>query len=60
MFGPEFRPQRILEILTKHEVRYVLVGGFAAVIHGSPYVTTELDVVREKGVELPVCIVLPE
>ena len=45
MFGPEFRPQRILEILAKHEVRYVLVGGFAAVIHGSPYVTTDLDVV---------------
>jgi hypothetical protein len=42
--GPEFRPERILEVLTKHDVRYVLVGGFAAVIHGSPYVTTDIDV----------------
>ena len=41
---PEFRPERILEVLTKHDVRYVLVGGFAAVIHGSPYVTTDIDV----------------
>jgi hypothetical protein len=42
--GPEFRPERILEVLTKHDVQYVLVGGFAAVIHGSPYVTTDIDV----------------
>ncbi len=42
---PEFDPERILSILVEHEVRFVLVGGFAAVIHGSPYVTVDLDVV---------------
>src|SRR5437870_2564581 len=29
----------------RHGVRSVLIGGFAAVIHGSPYVTTDVDVV---------------
>jgi hypothetical protein len=42
---PEFRPEEILAALNRHGVRYVLIGGFAAVIHGSPYVTTDLDVV---------------
>lgn len=43
----EFRPERLLEVLTRHGVRYVLIGGFAGVIHGSPYVTTDLDVVPD-------------
>lgn len=42
---PEFQPERILRILQEHGVRAVLIGGFAAVIHGSPYVTTDIDVV---------------
>ena len=42
---PEFQPERILRILQEHGVRVVLIGGFAAVIHGSPYVTTDIDVV---------------
>ena len=41
----EFQPERMLEVLNDHEVRFVLIGGFAAVIHGSPYVTTDIDVV---------------
>jgi hypothetical protein len=44
---PEFRPDAIVEVLARHGVRYVLIGGFAAVIHGSPYVTTDLDVVPQ-------------
>jgi hypothetical protein len=44
---PEFRPEAIVETLARHRVSYVLVGGFAAVIHGSPYVTTDLDIVPE-------------
>jgi hypothetical protein len=42
---PEFGPEKILGILEEHGVRCVLIGGFAAVIHGSPYVTTDVDVV---------------
>lgn len=43
----EFRPERMLRALRRHRVRFVLVGGFAAVIHGSPYVTTDIDVVPD-------------
>jgi hypothetical protein len=44
---PEFRPERLLAALNRHGVRSVLIGGFAAVIHGSPYVTVDLDVVPD-------------
>jgi hypothetical protein len=44
---PEFGPDRILAVLDAHGVRCVLVGGFAAVIYGSPYVTTDVDIVPE-------------
>ena len=46
---PEFDPERLLGVLGERGVRFVLIGGFAAVIHGSPYVTTDLDVVPEQG-----------
>ena len=42
---PEFQPERLLRLLDDHGVRFVLIGGFAAVIHGSPYVTTDIDIV---------------
>jgi hypothetical protein len=48
---PEFRPEKLLEVLARHGVRSVLIGGFAAVIHGSPYVTTDVDVVPESTPE---------
>jgi hypothetical protein len=44
----EFRPERILALLAQHGVRAVLIGGFAAVIHGSPYVTTDVDIVPDR------------
>jgi hypothetical protein len=47
MSEPEFSPEGILEVLGRHGVRCVLIGGFAAVIHGSPYVTTDVDVVPD-------------
>jgi hypothetical protein len=51
MSEPEFRPERMLRVLGAHGVRFVLIGGFAAVIHGSPYVTTDIDVVPKGGGE---------
>jgi hypothetical protein len=45
----EFAPELILGALRDHGVRYLLIGGFAAVIHGSPYVTVDLDVVPERS-----------
>ena len=44
---PEFRPELLLEVLARHGVHHVLIGGFAAVIHGSPYLTTDVDVVPD-------------
>jgi hypothetical protein len=41
----EFRPQDILEVLDRHEVRYVVIGGLAAVLHGAAHLTTDVDVV---------------
>ena len=43
----EFRPEKLLEVPARHGVRHVLIGGFAGVIHGSPYVTTDIDVVPD-------------
>ena len=51
MTTPEFRPQDILAVLDRHGVRYVLVGGLAAVLHGSAHVTTDVEVVPEDGRE---------
>jgi hypothetical protein len=45
----EFRPRELLEVLDRHGVRYVLVGGLAAVLHGAPHMTTDLDIVPEDG-----------
>lgn len=35
---------QILKRLTEYDVRYVLIGGVAAVVHGSPVVTRDVDV----------------
>ena len=51
MPAPEFDPESMVRVLNGHEVEWVLIGGFAAVIHGSPYVTTDIDVVPEAGAE---------
>ena len=35
---------RLLEVLDRHKVAYVLIGGLAAVYHGSPFPTEDLDI----------------
>lgn len=39
--APSFR--EILEVLNQHQVEYIVVGGVAAVIHGAPTTTFDLD-----------------
>ena len=39
----------IFATLDRHGVRYVLVGGMAAILHGAPHVTTDVDIVPEEG-----------
>jgi len=41
---PEFRPRALLERLTARGVDFVVVGGFAAIAHGSARVTRDLDI----------------
>jgi len=40
---PEFHPQRLLERLTARGIDFVVVGGYAAVLQGSPRLTQDLD-----------------
>lgn len=39
-----FDPQAIFEVLSSNEVDFVVIGGVAALIHGSPSVTQDLDI----------------
>ena len=39
-----FDPLRLLEILIRHKVRFVVVGGIAGRLLGSPTVTRDLDI----------------
>ncbi|MFV0494113.1 hypothetical protein [Mycobacterium sp.] len=39
-----FDPRRIVEVLDRHRVEYVLVGGYAAQLYGSRRPTYDLDV----------------
>jgi hypothetical protein len=45
----EFAPHEVFAALERHGVRYVLVGGLAAILHGAPHVTTDADIVPEVG-----------
>jgi hypothetical protein len=39
-----YRPDEILEVLERHLVLYVVIGGLAAELRGSPYATRDVDV----------------
>jgi predicted nucleotidyltransferase len=40
-----FRPEELLRLLVERDVRFVIIGGFAAQAHGSPSLTGDLDIV---------------
>ena len=40
-----FDPIRILQVLDRHRVHYIVIGALARVIHGTDEVTTGLDIV---------------
>lgn len=46
-----FDPRLICRALNQAGVNYVVVGGFAAVIHGSPLPTVDVDVVPDRADE---------
>jgi hypothetical protein len=41
---PDFNPRAILQVLTARGIDFVVVGGYAAVAHGSPRITQDLDI----------------
>lgn len=47
MTEPVFNPTHILEILAKHRVEHVIIGGIGGVLHGSPMSTDDVDIVPE-------------
>ncbi len=46
-----YRPDEILEVLERHRVLYVVIGGLAAALRGSPYVTRDVDVTPARSRE---------
>ena len=51
MAGNDFDPEKMFFALANREVRFVLIGGMAAVLHGDVAVTVDLDVVPERSSE---------
>lgn len=45
---PVFRPAELTATLHRHGVRYVLIGGLAGTLHGSPMTTQDADICPER------------
>ena len=45
----EFDPERVLSTLHRHGVDFVLIGGLAAVVHGSTLTTVDIDITPERS-----------
>jgi len=41
---PRFDPDRMLRVLAAHDVDFVLIGGYAAALHGSDHLTFDVDI----------------
>jgi len=37
--------ERVFRLLEEHDVRYVIVGGIAVILHGTPRLTADLDII---------------
>lgn len=42
--APDFAPDAIVEVLVRHQVLFVVIGGTAAYLQGSPLPTEDIDV----------------
>jgi hypothetical protein len=45
------QPQEIFEVLARHRVVYVLIGGLAATLHGSSALTNDADICPDRSPE---------
>lgn len=48
---PTLDPGALLEVLQRNGVRFVVMGGFAAIYHGSAHLTTDVDITPETSAE---------
>jgi hypothetical protein len=48
---PEFNPAPLLELLERHGVDFILIGGLAGILHGSSYPTFDLDIAYARATE---------
>lgn len=46
---PVFDPGEIIRTLQDHDVRFVVIGGMAALAHGSPFPTEDVDITPESS-----------
>lgn len=46
-----FDPLGMLDTLNRHGVRYVLIGGYGATFHASPFLTSDIDITPARSVE---------
>ncbi len=46
-----FDPEGVMRVLAEHDVRFVLIGGLAAAVHGYPGITQDLDVCYARDAE---------
>jgi len=46
-----FQPEAVIRLLGRHEVRWVLIGGLAAITHGAPLVTQDVDICHARDDE---------
>lgn len=51
MASGDFDPERLLSALDEAGVRFVLIGGMAAILHGDVGATVDLDIVPERSDE---------
>src|SRR5262245_27060434 len=42
---------RLLQLLTQYDVAFIIIGGAAAVLHGSSRLTQDLDIVYQRSPE---------
>jgi hypothetical protein len=47
----DFRPDEVIRVLHEHQVRFVLIGGRAATLHGSAHPTFDVDITPDDSRE---------
>ncbi|PYQ54805.1 MAG: hypothetical protein DMF53_28985 [Acidobacteria bacterium] len=53
----ELRFDEVLRVLARNQVEFILVGGVAAILQGSPLTTEDVDVVYLASEQNNICLV---